>query len=197
MIIIHMNGKLFIPIVLAVILASTSLIPLLTFFNPQPANQEVKQGLNYKGIMCAYYRHAGGEWKLLGCQHNLLTDIGKEKIEDQLVSPAAASTSNQLKYIAITNDSSQCASSSATNINEITTSDLERAECTYTDLGYGDWSCEHTFTATQSHPNVQIAGYFWNATAGQDNTMFACGNFTSVNLEANDQILIRWNVTIS
>ena len=192
-----MNGKLLIPIVLAVILASTSLIPLLTFFNPQPANQEVKQGLNYKGIMCAYYRHAGGEWKLLGCQHNLLTDIGKEKIEDQLVSPEAASTGNQLKYIAVTNDSSQCASSSATNINEITTSDLERAECTYTDLGSGKWSCENTFHATQSHPGVKIAGYFWDETPGQDNTMFACANFTSVNLESGDSILIRWNISIS
>ena len=151
----------------------------------------------YKATLCTYLKKSGSsEWVLLGCEKNTLTDIGKEHIEDQLINAQASSTANNLTYIALTNVSGACTSTS-TNIQEITSGGLERAKCDFTDLGNGEWSCEHTFTASASHPNVQIGGYFWNGTAGQDNTLFACGSFTSVNLEENDQILVRWNVTIS
>jgi hypothetical protein len=186
---------IFLAILFIIVLAIAS----FAFFKNSPKNiaVEKKENTFYKGIYSVYYKKAGTDkWILLGQNENTLTDIGKEKIEQQLVAPQAASAANELKYIAITNVSGACTSTS-TNIQEITTGGLERALCTYTDLGNGRWSCEHTFTASASHPNVQIAGYFWNATAGNDGSLFACGSFTPVNLEANDQILVRFNISIS
>ena len=92
--------------------------------------------------------------------------------------------------------SGDCTETATKLANEITTSDLARAQCTLTSINASSWSCEHTFTATQSHSNVQVAGYHWYGDSGSDGNLFACAQFTSVNLEANDQLTIRWNVTI-
>lgn len=186
-------------IFLAILFITVLAIASFAFFKNSPKNIviEKKENAFYKGIYSVYYKKAGTDkWILLGKNENTLTDIGKEKIEQQLVAPQAASTANQLKYIAVTNVSGACTSTS-TNIQEITTSDIQRTLCTYTDLGNGKWSCEVTFHAQQSHPNVQIAGYFWNATPGNDGSLFACGSFTPIPIEANDELLIRFNLTIS
>ena len=143
----------------------------------------------YRAVVCVY---KNGE--LIDCNHNLVTDIGKEFVEDKLTN---ASTAGVLQYISLSNSSQNPDVAWTVLPDEITTAGLSRAQCTLTDLGTGKWSCEYTFTATDSISNVRLAGYNWNETAGSDNKLFAASNFTSVNLEANDQLKIVWNVTIS
>lgn len=150
--------------------------------------RDIEEKTTYKATVCVY---KNGE--LVDCVSNILTNIGAEFVEDQLTSPQ---TANKTEYITLSSTAADCTAGAEKLANEITTNGLEKASCTITDLGTGNWSCENTFTATGSLSNVQVAGYNWNATAQQPD-MFACGTFTSVNLEANDQILVRWNITIS
>ena len=191
------NKGIFYSVLLLLVFALFSPLFLQSFKHKAINAVSIEENPPYKGILCTYYKKAGTDkWIELGCSENTLTNIGKNKTESQLIEGLAASTANQLKYIALTNVSSVCTPTS-TNIQEITTGGLERALCNVTQLDYGKWSCEHTFTATAYQFNVSIAGYFWNATAGNDGSLFACGSFTANTFEANDQILTRWNVTIS
>jgi hypothetical protein len=193
--IIMKNRGIFFSLMLLLVFAL--LLPLLFQGLSHTITVSIDEKPPYKGILCVYYKKAGmNDWVELGCSENTLTNIGKNYTERQLIEPQAASTANQLKYIALSNVSTACTSTS-TNIQEITTGGLERALCTVTHLDYGKWSCEQTFTANAHTPNVQIAGLFWNGTAGNDGSLFACGSFTPVTLEQNDNILIRWNITIS
>ena len=156
----------------------------------QPINKSIisKSPLEYKATVCIY---KNGE--LIECKTNTLTDIGKEFIEDQLLNPQ---TENVTKYISLSNVTADCSVSATKLANEFTYGGLAKAECTITDLGSGNWSCEHTFTATDYMQSVQVAGYHWNATAQQPD-MLACATFTSINAESGDEITIRWNLSIS
>ena len=147
-----------------------------------------KQGIDYKATVCVYLNG-----QLIECKSNLITNIGKEFVEDQLTNPST----NSIKYISLSSSTSDPSESWTILPDEITTNGLERAECSITDIGYGQWSCEHTFTATGSVSGVRLAGLNWNSTSNSDNNLFAASSFTTVNLEANDQLLIRWNITIS
>jgi len=148
----------------------------------------------YKGVVSVYLKKAGSEdWILLSRKENTLTNIGKEWIENQMRNPQSV---NKTQWITLSTVSSDCSATATKLANEITSGGLEKAQCSITDLGTGTWSCEYTFTATTSHSNVQVAGLHWNSTAQVDD-MLACGTFTSVNLEANDQIKVVWNITIS
>jgi len=157
--------------------------------SPQLHTKEIEEKPTYKAILTIY---KNGE--LVDVVENLLTDIGKEWIEDQMVTPQ---TANFTKFISVSNSTTDCVVTDTILPGEIDYGGLARAECTITDLGIGNWSCEYTFTATTSIPNVRQAGYNWNATSTSDGNLLACANFTSVNMQANDQILIRWNVTIT
>jgi len=150
---------------------------------------ELVQPTEYLATVCVY---VNGE--LIECTSNVLTNIGKEFVEDQLVSPQ---TANYTKWISVSNSTTDCVATDTVLPGELNVAGLTRAECTITDVGTGAWSCEKTFTATASVPNVRQGGYNWNSTATSSGNLLACATFTSVNLEANDQILVRWNVTIS
>ncbi|RLJ10385.1 MAG: hypothetical protein DRP15_00085 [Candidatus Aenigmatarchaeota archaeon] len=175
------------PVVLGLLI---SVVTLAVVASLQPSDiVGIGESPKYRAIVCVYKNN-----ELIDCNHNLVTDIGKEFVEDKLTN---ASTAGVLQYISLSNSSQNPDASWTVLPDEITTAGLSRAECNLTDLGTGKWSCEYTFTATDSISNVRLAGYNWNETAGSDNNLFAASNFTSVNLEANDQLKIVWNVTIS
>ena len=161
------------------------------FINYHPETNQItivkKEFPKYKAVVRVY---KNGE--LIAETHNLLTNIGKEFIEDKLTNP---SNTNVTKYISLSNVATDCSESATVLANEITTAGLARAEGTITDTGTGNFTVEKTFIATGSVSNVQVAGLHWYS-SGDDN-LFACANFTSVNLEANDELTIRWIVTIS
>jgi hypothetical protein len=150
----------------------------------------VYDGTKYQATVCVY---KNGE--LIECKHNVLTTIGKNFTQQQLINPQ---TANKTAWITLSNVSTDCPSDgSATKLaNEIITANLGKASCTLTSINASSWSCEKTFQATGSVSNVQVAGYNWNATAGA-NDLFACATFTAVNIESGDSLTIRWNTTIS
>ena len=161
---------------------------LFITYHPE-ANQTtiVKKELpRYRAIVQVYKNG-----KLVAETHNLLTNIGKEFVEDQLTNPST----NATKYISLSTGATDCSATATVLANEITTAGLARAEGTVTDSGTGNFTVEHTFVATDSISNVQVAGLHWYS-SGDDN-LFACANFTAVNLEANDELTIRWVITIS
>jgi len=153
------------------------------------------EGIKYKGRVCVNYKDVDtGTWEELGCSINLITNIGKEFVEDQLTNPQTANTT---KYISLSNTSTSPSASWTKLPDEFTSLGLSRAECTITDMGTGHFNCTHTFTATGSANNVQVAGLNWNSTSDSDGNLFAAATFTSVNLEANDQLQVTWEITIS
>ena len=172
------------------------LIPIIVFavavlfINYHPEAKQItivkKEFPKYKAVVQVYKNG-----KLIAETHNLLTNIGKEFIEDQLTNPST----NTTKYISLSTGATDCSESATVLANEITTAGLARAEGTVTDTGTGNFTVEKTFIATGSVSDVQVAGLHWYS-SGDDN-LFACANFTSVNLEANDELTIRWIVTIS
>jgi len=123
---------------------------------------------------------------------NLLTNLGAEFVEQQLRAPQSL---NKTNWISVSNVSGDCVATATKLANELTTMSLARASCTQQDLGTGNYSCEKTFTATGSVAAAQIAGLNYNST--MEPSLFACSTFTSVNLEKDDQLTLRWNITIS
>jgi hypothetical protein len=150
--------------------------------------KNVKEDAKYHATVCVW---KNGE--LIGCQHNLLTTIGANFTQQQLINPQSV---NKTAWITLSTVAGDCSASATKLANELTGYGLGKAQCTLTSVNASSWSCEKQFTASGSVSNVQVAGYNWNSTAGA-NDLFACATFTAVNLEANDQLTIRWNVTIS
>jgi len=173
--------KLFVLIPIVFVVAT-----LFITYHPNQTTIVKKEFPKYKAIVQVYKNG-----KLVAETHNLLTNIGKEFVEDQLTNPST----NATKYISLSSVASDCSASATVLANEITTSGLARAEGTVTDSGTGNFTVEKTFVATGSVSDVQVAGLNWYS-SGDDN-LFACATFTSVNLEANDELTIRWIVTIS
>ena len=158
-----------------------------------------KGTLNYEAVVCVDVIKKTGEIIDLGCQHNLLVDQGKDYILELMSGidqTGATPGTDFAKYISLSN-SSQAPDASWTVIpDEITTGGLERAEATCTRNGVGNWTCEYTFTASQSFTNVQLTGLNWNGTAGA-NTLVAAAQFSPVNLDAGDNLKVKWTITIS
>jgi len=172
------------------ILPAVLLAILLINSNPLYQNEaKTAESIQYHATVCIY---KNGE--LVYCGHNLLTDIGKEYIEDQLISPNSQAS---LRYISLSNSSTDCTASSTILPGELTIGGLTRANCTITDLGNGKWSCEYTFTLTDTVYDIRQAGYNWNSTPNSDNNLFACDTFPAISLESGDTLTVRWNVTFN
>jgi hypothetical protein len=148
----------------------------------------VYDGTKYKATVCVY---KNGE--LIDCKHNLLTDIGKNFTQQQLINPQSV---NKTAWITLSTVTGDCSASATKLANEITGSGLGKASCTLVSINTSAWNCTKEFMATGSVSSVQVAGYNWNSTVGA-NDLFACAQFTAVNLEANDRLTIAWGVSIS
>jgi len=123
---------------------------------------------------------------------NIITDIGFNFTREQLLNPQ---TGVSLIYISVSNVSGVC-SKTATNIQELAVCGLTRAAGTVTRYNMNQFLVEKTFTLTCDVPNVQVSGLHWVSTAQSDRNLFSCAAFPVVNLVTNDQITIRWNVTM-
>jgi len=181
--------KYILPVSLAIVLS------LWVAYSNTVSTMVFNEGIKYKGRVCVSYKDADtGTWKDLGCSSNLITDIGKEFVEDQLTNPQTANTT---KYISLSNTSTSPSASWTKLPDEFTSLGLSRAECTIMDMGTGQFNCTHTFTATGSANNVNVAGLNWNGASDSEGNLFAAATFTSTNLEANDMISVIWIIQIS
>lgn len=125
--------------------------------------------------------------------HNLITNAGKDFISAQIGSTSAGT--NGANYIGLSSNTVTPAAGDTSLAGEITTGGLQRSQGDYAHTnGQSTFTVTETFTASESHSNVQKAGLF---TAATDGTMMAENTFTSVSLANGDQLTITWTITLT
>jgi len=124
--------------------------------------------------------------------HNVLTNSGKEFIEQELGDSGSATT-EVANVIALGNGSAPTATSTSLD-SEITGCGLAKATGTYTDDGIGQWNITKQFTSTCNNELVNTTALYTSASS----TMFAGDAFSSgVTLQSGDQITVTWNIQIT
>ena len=125
-------------------------------------------------------------------EHNLITTIGSRHVRNFL---GFANQTNQATInIALSNDAAPLASWTKLP-SEITGSGLARAGGTASVLNSTAYQVTYTWTASAAEA-VQCTGLHWNSTSDSDNNLFAAAAISAVNLQANDQIQVTWEVNI-
>lgn len=149
--------------------------------------------LTYNTAVCVY---KNGE--LVGpCSHNLVTNAGKEYLEQCL--GASSCGANAFVTLAIANctggvdvaDTVLCGAAG----QAYTGCGLAAATGSYVSAGTGAWNVTYTWTADSGCSNLPVnATGLLNATSG---TLLAENNFTSVVLEGLDQINVTWGIWVT
>lgn len=156
--------------------------------------------LNWKATVCPTIIKSDGSIVKLECVKNLFVDQGKN-FSAEVISgvdyTSATPGTDFAKYISLSNDSSTPSSSWTVLPGELNTAGLTRAGGTCASNGVGNFSCWHTFTATATVSNIQLAGLNWNGTPLANSLVAANQLSSSVNLESGDELIINWTVTIS
>jgi len=124
------------------------------------------------------------------CEHNTIVSGGKNATRAYL---AYGGTLAAFNYLALSNGSAPAAGDYNLS-TELTVSGLTRTTATVTsNPSDGNWSLVKTWTAGGQALNVNIVGILNQSSMGP---MLAGGTFTSVNLEANDQLTINYTLWI-
>lgn len=131
------------------------------------------------GNLLNYSRHAG-----------VLTDTGKEWIEDQLGDAAVA----EGDYIAMSNNSGAPSSGWSILPDETTTGAMGRAQGTYADDGTGQWNITQSFSPTETN-STQLVGLYYSAYPAS--SLIASDTITLVNYQSGDTVQLRFTVTVA
>ena len=157
-------------------------------YMPQASISNAKGDVHYHANVCIYKNN-----KLVECHHNLLTNGGKEHIEQQL--SGTPSATQIVKYISVASNSSTPAATWDVISNELTTSGFSRAAGTYeSNAGSGSWNVYYTYTATGTVNGINMTGLYWNDTT---NSLFAATTFSDTNVISGDTLKINWTITVS
>jgi len=147
------------------------------------------QGLHWNSEVCIYKNN-----ELIQCEPNILCTGGKNWTRDCIGKFLCGSTN--FSIIALGNTTTAQSASDTTLANEWTTCNLGRKSGEYTELtgsSDGNWTVSAVWTANDACV-VNTTGLF-NATSS--GTMFAQNNFTTVSLQANDQINVTWTIWVT
>lgn len=132
-----------------------------------------------QGVLQAYSRRAG-----------VLTDTGKEWIEDQLGDAAVA----EGDYIGMSNNTGAPSSGWSILPDETTTGAMGRTQGTYADDGTGQWNITHSFSPSESN-STQLVGLYYSAHPAS--SLIASDTITLINYQSGDTVQLRWTVTAS
>lgn len=127
-------------------------------------------------------------------KHNLLTNNGRDWMHAQVYTNTSAGTRGS-GYIAVSANTGGADASHTAVAGEISTNGLQRADAaTKTHTGGTNTSTiEHTFTASGTHTDVQLAGLF-NASSGV--TLSHENTFTAASLISGDTLKVTWTLTL-
>jgi len=154
-----------------------------------PTSVPQESGINYAGTTCWNIVRADGTVEPLGCNKNVLTNAGKNAIENAL----ANGTVTKWNYIAVGNGSTPTVDST-TLANEITGDcNMARAASTYSHTSDGNWTYEHQFVNNCTSELVNSSAMFNDATAG---TMLCGNSFTSATLQPDDTLTVTWYIWV-
>lgn len=123
---------------------------------------------------------------------NLITNIGFNATRGLMLNEM---TTEGIKFVSLGNVSGVC-TLTATGIQELNVCGMTRKAGTVTKSGNNSYIVEATFTATCDVNNLRAVGLHWSSSATSLNNLFACVEFPVINLVTNDQITIRWNITL-
>jgi hypothetical protein len=144
----------------------------------------------WNGVICACKNSNGICYEGMAganCNHNVITNVGKDAIEDRLLNNGTA-----FKYLAVGNGTVPAVADTTLN-SEIATGGLTRALGTYYSNGYGNWSIVNTFTATATIMSVNSTAIFNLSSGG---TMLAGGTFSNTNLGSADTLTINYTIAL-
>jgi len=126
--------------------------------------------------------------------HNLLTTAGRDWLHLQGYETTGLST-NGGNYLVLSTDTDGAAVGHTAVDGEITENGLQRAIGTVAHVaGQTTSTIAKTFTASDTHTAVQLAGLLTAASTG---TLVHEATFTAVTLENNDQLAVTWTITLS
>lgn len=158
----------------------------------------------YNSVVCTELARADGTHYTVECSHNFLTPAGRNLIMDMVgggatVAQGVAATTSNASQIALCNITSGVVSQvscygngTAQNGGLINASGTFFGNVAGTP---GNWSITKTFTATTDGLTVNGTLLLNGSSTGA--IIFANNTFTQVTLNTNDQITIRWNISVS
>jgi hypothetical protein len=148
--------------------------------------------INYHSDVCVIVDKASGEEQTVECLNNpnFFTPEGKNAVMDKV---GVGSSSTAFSQIALCNIST---ATGGAGVNQCyVAGGLTNATGTFLKVSNpGNWSISSTFTATGDGLTVNGTGLLNGSTTGA--VFFANNSFTQVTLNTNDQITIRWNISI-
>ena len=169
------------------IVAMAILVLAVAFYlNPIEGSENSDATINYYSQVCTY---VNGD--LNSCGHNIVTNAGLNHLKEFLGQGNAGSANASI--IAVGNGTAPVAGSATLN-NEIDDCGFSRPGATYASIGTGNWSLTHTWTSSCNSEVVNTTALFNDSSGG---TMFAGNSFTSVTLQANDQLNVTWTIWVT
>lgn len=180
--------------VLAIILIIGSIIAVTSI----PLNQispTINDGnsINYGSSVNTYITRVDGTIEDLGTSHNLLTNAGKEAIQDALMTGGT----DAFDYIGLCNATAGCTIPAVGDTvidNEYSACGLSNGVGSTADLGTGNWSVYKTFTATCDALTTNVTGLYNGSTS---DTLLASNNFTLATLQSDDQLTVNWTIWVT
>jgi len=179
--------------VLGIIGLAFLVVAITAIQGKQTVNSEYEQNFKVGSLVCEYVRRAGEtDWELIEpCTHNLFTTVGKNWTRDVIGNWAGGGQA--MKFIATGNGSATQCTNAATLAGETPSgawSGTYRTGSYAVNPAYnGNWTVSAVYTANEAINGLNSTALFNASSSG---TMFACNNFTTVNLIANDQLNITW-----
>jgi hypothetical protein len=169
-----------------------------TFLSSPLATSAVysSSGVNYVSNVCADVTRADGTTENAGCSTNFLTPAGRDAIMD-LVAGGPLGSLTTVRQIALCNISTGAAGNAQCYGNQSSQSNgLQNTTGTFARVApYGNWSVSNQFTATADGMTVNGTILLNGSSTGA--IIFANNTFSQVTLNTNDQITIRWNISVS
>jgi hypothetical protein len=168
-------------LILAVIIVGA--IVFFPIFNNNINKQITKEGIKYHGEVCFWVND-----KLIGCNHNLITNTGKD-----IVYYALTGTTKNVNQIAVANNTVPQSASDTYLQGEWTRCGLVRgAADTIVKNNYGNWTLSKLWTITCDNVIINATGLYTS-----DNELFAETTLPTYTLYTSDQLRISWTIWVS
>jgi hypothetical protein len=157
--------------------------------------------LKYKSDVCIEVERSDGKFESVECMSNpnFFTDDGRNLIMHEIGTGASLGATN---VIALCNISTGGTGAINCYGNNTASNGLSNATGTFSQIFHagraipGNWSISNQFTSTADGVTVNGTALL-NGTTQPASVIFANNTFTAVTLNTNDQITIRWNISIS
>jgi len=153
------------------------------------------EGVLYTGMVCHKVTRAGGAVEDYGCDKNVLTNVGKNHTTSQLFSePTAVSATDIVDSMVLGNTSApqDTDTSHPGKVSDCGLAEYSSLSWSSTGTSDGNVTANHQWTSSCNNVVVNTTGLETNG-----DTYFAGNSFTSVTLQANDQLTVTWYVWIT